>query len=157
MALNLAIALEESARLFGPKPALVMGDERMTYAELNGAASQVANALRSLGVHQGDKVAMMLPNVPEFPVIYYGILKVGATVVPLNVLFRAGEVQYHLEDSDAVAFFVWESLAEEAQRGFQQVETCRHMVVVNSPGSDYLPEGAYSYRALSAVASSHCD
>jgi long-chain acyl-CoA synthetase len=157
MALNLAVALQESARLYPNKTAVILDQQKISYGELNAAANQVANSLRSLGVHRGDKVALMLPNVPQFPVIYYGILKLGATVVPLNVLFRAGEVQYHLEDSDAVAFFVWEGLAEEARRGFAQVETCRHMVVVNSPGSDYLPEGAFSYDALSAVASSHCD
>jgi long-chain acyl-CoA synthetase len=157
MALNLAVALQESARLYPTKTAVIWGDQRMTYAELGAAASQVCNALRSLGIHQGDKVAMMLPNVPQFPVIYYGILKLGATVLPLNVLFRANEVQYHLEDSDAVACFVWEGLADEAKRGFDKVETCKHFVVVNSPGSDYLPDGAFSYDALSAVASGHCD
>ncbi len=157
MALNLALILQESARLYGAKTAVIMGEERMTYADLNSASNQVANALRSLGVRPADRVAMMLPNVPQFAVIYYGILKVGATVVPLNVQFRAGEVEYHLEDSDAVAFFVWEGLAEDAVRAFQRVETCRHLVVVNGPGSDYLPEGAFSYNALSAVASSHGD
>jgi long-chain acyl-CoA synthetase len=154
MALNLALILQESARLYGSKLAVLMGEERMTYAELHAASNQVANALRSLGVRPADRVAMMLPNVPQFAVIYFGILKVGATVVPLNVQFRAGEVEYHLEDSDAVAFFVWEGLAEDALRGFQGVETCRHLVVVNAPGSDYLPEGAFSYDALAAVASS---
>ena len=139
MALNLAVALQESARLYPAKTAVILGDQRMTYAELGAAANQVCNALRSLGIHRGDKVAMMLPNVPQFPVIYYGILKLGATVLPLNVLFRANEVQYHLEDSDAVAFFVWEGLAEEAKRGFDKVETCRHFVVVNSPGAITCP------------------
>jgi long-chain acyl-CoA synthetase len=157
MSLNLAIALQESARLYPTKTAVIWGDERMTYAELNGAANQVANALRSLGVHRGDKVAMMLANVPQFPAIYYGILKLGATVVPLNILFRSGEIEYHLEDSDAVAFFVGEAMAEEARPAFERVDTCRHLVVVNSPGSDLLPEGALSYDALAAVASSNLD
>lgn len=153
MSLNLAIILQESARLYPHKTAVICGDQRLSYAELNAAANQVANALRSLGIRPGDKVAMMLPNVPQFPIIYYAILKLGATVVPLNTLFRASEVEYHLEDSDSVAFFVWEAQAEEARKAFIKVETCRHMVVVNSPGSDYLPEGALSYDALRAVAS----
>jgi long-chain acyl-CoA synthetase len=157
MALNLAIALQESARLYPTKTGIIWGERTMTYAELNGAANQVANALRSLGIRQGDKVALMLPNVPQFAVLYYGILKVGATVLPLNVLFRAGEVAYHLEDSDAVAFFVWEGIAEEGKRAFDRVETCRHLVVVNGPESDYLPDGALSFDALSAVASPHFD
>ena len=89
MTLNLAVLLEESAKERPEKPALILKDRVLDYAGLHDAAKKFANALASLGVKRGDKVAIMVPNVPEFVVAYYGILSAGATAVPLNVLLRA--------------------------------------------------------------------
>ncbi|HID33768.1 MAG TPA: long-chain fatty acid--CoA ligase, partial [Anaerolineae bacterium] len=85
--LNLSILLEASAQDYPGNVAVIFNDKKMTYAELNAAANMFANALTKLGVKRGDKVALMMPNVPYFPIAYYGILKTGATVVPFNVLF----------------------------------------------------------------------
>jgi long-chain acyl-CoA synthetase len=149
--LNLASLLEQSTRRDPSKLAVIFDDYRLRYGEVNGAANKVANALVALGVQKGDKVALMLPNTPHFPICYYGILKAGATVVPLNVLFKRGEVAYHLEDSDAVALIAWEGFAPEAAAGFAKSETCRHLVIVQAPGSDNaLPEGAHGLNALLA-------
>ena len=76
------------------------------------AANQVANLLVSRGIEPGDKVALSCPNLPYFTIVYYGILKAGATVVPLNVLLKGREVAYHLDDSDAKAYFCFEGTAE---------------------------------------------
>ena len=103
MTLNLAVFLEESARERPEKPALVMDGYTITYAGLHAAAKRFANALAALGVEPGDKVAMMVPNVPQFAVAYYGILRAGGVIVPLNVLLQGPEVTYHLDDSDSVA------------------------------------------------------
>lgn len=157
MALNLAVLLNESTARRPNHTAIIAGDRSLTYAELNAAANKVANALRSLGIQRGDKVALMAPNVPQFPIIYYGILKLGATVVPINIAYKSGEVHYHLEDSDAVALFVWEEYADEAREGFVAVETCRHLIVINTPGSDRLPDGAISFNAMLAIGSSSFD
>lgn len=149
--LNLASVLEQSTVRNPGKVAVILDDFKLTYAELNGAANKVANALRAMGVQPGDKVAIMLPNTPHFPICYYGILKAGCTVVPLNVLFKRNEVQYHLEDSDAVALFVWEGFASEAVTGFRQAETCHTLVIVQPPGStEALPEGAVAFNTLLA-------
>ena len=72
---------------------------RLTYAQVDGAANQVANLLVSRGIEPGDKVALSCPNLPYFPIVYYGILKAGASVVPLNVLLKGREVAYHLDDT----------------------------------------------------------
>ena len=80
----------------------------MSYAQVNGAANQVANLLVSRGIGRGDKVALSCPNLPYFSIIYFGILKAGATVVPLNVLLKGREVAYHLADSEAKAYFAFE-------------------------------------------------
>ena len=114
---NLASLLEDSAQRYGDREAVVLGDARLTYTEVNGAANQVANLLVERGIRPGDKVALSCPNLPYFPIVYYGILKAGATVVPLNVLLKGREVAYHLDDSDAKAFLCFEGTARAADRG----------------------------------------
>jgi long-chain acyl-CoA synthetase len=149
--LNLAMLLELSARRDPGKVALILNDIKLRYAELNGAANKVANGLVGLGVRPGDKVALMLPNTPHFVICYYAILKTGATVVPLNVLFKRHEVEYHLEDSDAVTLIVWEGFLGEADEGFKQAKSCRNLIVAQAPGSSaQLPEGALPLNALMA-------
>jgi long-chain acyl-CoA synthetase len=156
--LNLAMLLEMSAHRNPGKVAVMLDDVRLRYAEVNGAANKIANSLVAMGVKQGDKVAIMLPNTPHFVICYYAILKVGATVVPLNVLFKRHEVEYHLKDSDAVALVVWEGFLAEAAEGFNATEQCRSLVVAQAPGSQAaLPDGATPLTALMADTSPRFD
>jgi long-chain acyl-CoA synthetase len=150
--LNLAFLLEQSTASYPDKTAVILDDYRLSYRETNGAANKLANVLVSLGVQPGSKVAMMLPNIPSFAVCYYGILKTGATVVPLNVMFKHNEVKYHLEDSDSVVLIVWEDFLHEAMQGVQQTETCKHILVVQAPDStNPLPEGTQSLHQALAI------
>ena len=71
---NLAGLLEGSAQRFPEREAIVLGDTRLTYAQVNGAANQVANLLVSRGIQPGDKVALSCPNLPYFTIVYFGIL-----------------------------------------------------------------------------------
>lgn len=133
--LNLAVLLEDSARNVPDRIAVICGDVQLTYAELNAKANQVANALKNYGIEKGDKVALSCPNLPFFPIIYYGILKTGAVVVPLNILFKGREVAYHLNDSDARVHFCFEGTAElpmgvEGAKGFEAAETCEKFVLL---------------------------
>jgi long-chain acyl-CoA synthetase len=149
--LNLAMLLEMSARREPGKVAVILDDMKLRYAEINGAANKIANSLVQRGVKPGDKVAIMLPNTPHFVICYYAILKTGAVVVPLNVLFKRHEVEYHLKDSDAVALIAWEGFLAEAAEGFAAADTCRDLVVAQAPGSQVaLPEGATPLNALMA-------
>ncbi|MCP4166598.1 MAG: long-chain fatty acid--CoA ligase [Chloroflexi bacterium] len=127
--INLSILVEASAQDYPADVAVIFNDRTLTYAELNAAANMFANALTKMGIGKGDKVAVMIPNLPYFPIAYFGILKTGATVVPFNVLFTAREVAYHLQDSDAVALIGFAMFAEPAVDGFNQIDTCRHLVV----------------------------
>ena len=109
----------------------------MTYAEVDMVANMVANFLVSKGIQPGDKVALSCPNLPYFSLIYWGILKAGATVVPLNVLLKGREVAYHLGDSDAKAYFCFEGTAElpigaEGYAGFQDADGCELFVVITA-------------------------
>ncbi|MBA2735835.1 MAG: long-chain fatty acid--CoA ligase [Pyrinomonadaceae bacterium] len=133
--LNLASIIEHHARLAPDKEAIVWNEMRFTYGQLNALANRVANALVELGIGRGDKVALSCPNLPFFPIAYYGILKAGAAVVPLNVLFKSREIAYHLSDSDAKAVFVFEgtpelSLAQTVKDGFDRVDSCGHLIVM---------------------------
>jgi long-chain acyl-CoA synthetase len=148
MTLNLAVLLEESAKERPEKPALVLGDRVLDYAGLREATKRFANALASLGVKPGDRVALMVPNVPEFVVAYYGILNVGAAVVPLNVLLQGPEVVYHLDDSDAVALIAWEGILKAARKGHEEAEGCENLIVVEESGGEGVPDGALGFEAL---------
>jgi long-chain acyl-CoA synthetase len=133
--LNLATILEESTRRHAHKEAIVFGDTRLTYGQINGAACQVAGALRQMGIQKGDKVALSCLNVPYFPMVYFGILKAGAVVVPLNVLLKRHEIAYHLQDADAKAYLCFEGtpelpMGEEGYHGFQATAACQHMVLI---------------------------
>ena len=150
MTLNLAVLLEESAKEKPEKPALILGDDVLTYTELRDAAKKFADALVGLGVESGDKVALMVPNVPQFAIAYYGILNVGASVVPLNVLLKGSEVSYHLGDSDAVVFVAWEGFLEEARKGYEEAERCEKLIVVEEPDGEGVPEGTYGFDELLA-------
>ncbi len=159
MSLNLATLLTESTKRNPGQTAIILDDFKMKYAELNAASNKFANVLLEAGVERGQRVALMLPNIPQFIICYYGILKAGATVVPLNVLLRGAEVAYHLQDSDATMLVVWEGFAAEAASGFKTTETCKSLVIVNAPGSQNLPEGpnVKSFNALLGVASHQFD
>ena len=132
---NLASLLEDTTQKYPDREAIVLGDIRLTYAQVNGAANQVANLLASRGIGRGDKVALSCANLPYFPMVYFGILKAGATVVPLNVLLKAREVAYHLGDSDAKAYFCFQGTEElpigkEGHAGFEQVDACEHFWMI---------------------------
>ncbi|WP_416974069.1 long-chain-fatty-acid--CoA ligase [Streptomyces sp. 4F14] len=111
-AYNLAGFLEDSAAHHPERTAIVFGELRLSYAQVDAAAAQVANLLVESGIRPGDKVALSMPNLPYFTFAYYGILKAGATVVPLNVLLKPREVAYHLKDSDAKAFIAFAGTPE---------------------------------------------
>ncbi|RPI47383.1 MAG: long-chain fatty acid--CoA ligase, partial [Acidobacteria bacterium] len=136
--LNLSAILEQHTRRRPDAEALVCGDKRLTYAQLNAWANQVANALSVSGIGRGDHVALLCPNLPLFPAIYFGILKTGATVVPLNVLLKPREIAYHLRDSDAKAFFCFQGtpelpMADAARAAVAVVPSCRMLIVLPSP------------------------
>ena len=135
--LNLATILEQSVLRHGGKAAFVLGSYELTFSELDAAARAVASELVALGVAPGDKVALSCPNLPQFPVVYFGILKAGAVVVPLNVLLKAREVAYHLADSEAKVYCCFEGTPElaigsEGAAGFAATPGCEQLVVITA-------------------------
>jgi len=134
---NLSSLLERGAAEHPDRAAVVLGDTRLDYGTVNALANQVANTLVARGIRPGDKVALTSPNTPYFTIVYFGILKAGATVVPLNVLLKSREVAYHLGDSEAKAFFCFEGtpdlpMGQEGYAGFEQAEACEHFVMITA-------------------------
>ncbi len=145
--LNLASMVSHHARLSPEADAIVWQDVRISYGELDRLSNRVAHALTEMGIGHGDKVALNCPNLPFFPIVYYGIMKAGAAVVPICVLFKPSEIEYHLRDSDAKAVFVFEGtpelpLLEVTKEAFDKVDSCEHLVVMTSDlfGESPMPE-----------------
>jgi long-chain acyl-CoA synthetase len=84
--------LEETTMHYGDKTAVINGDRLLSYGELDEASNKIANALTGMGVEKGDRVAMLLPNSQEFIVIFFGIAKIGAIAVPLNIKYKVDEL-----------------------------------------------------------------
>ena len=95
--MNIAHHVERGHRLFPDKIALIFEDKTFTYKQLDELAGRVANGLRGLGIKRGDRVALFLPNIPEFVIAYLGILKIGAIAVSINVMLKTAEVSYILQ------------------------------------------------------------
>jgi long-chain acyl-CoA synthetase len=131
MLANLASLLTQTAAEHGDRPALKLDDTVVTYAALDAGAGRVAGLLRQRGLQPGDRVGIMLPNVPYFGIVYYGILRAGGTVVPMNVLLKPREVSFYLSDSGAGHLFAWQDFAADAEEGAESAGT---EVIVVRPG-----------------------
>jgi long-chain acyl-CoA synthetase len=133
MTLNVAVMLREAARKFPAKPALLFDGGQLAYAELDAASDRFAAGLAAHGLRPGDAVALQLPNVPQFVVAYFGILKAGCVAVPMNVLFKSGEVSYILRDCGARMLVTWAGSADEAAKGAADAGL-QDVVVLNTAG-----------------------
>jgi len=97
--MNLRLMLEQAAKRYGGKTAVAMGEQRLSYAQLDEASNKVANALLGMGVKKGDRVVMLLPNSLEFAAIYFGVVKIGGIAVPLDTRYRMDELTSLFDNS----------------------------------------------------------
>jgi len=118
--MNLADFLTRAADRHGDRPALKLDDIVVNYAILNEGSKRIAGMLRDRGIGPGDRVGIMLPNVPHFAIVYYGVLRAGAVIVPMNVLLKGREVGFYLRDPEAKLLFAWHGFAEAATAGAEQ-------------------------------------
>ena len=114
---NFAHELRAAAADDGDRPAVKLDDIVLPYAVLDAAAARAAGMLRERGVGAGDRVGLQLPNVPYFPIVYFGALRLGAVVVPMNPLLKPREVEYHLSDAGASMLLAWHDFAAAAEGG----------------------------------------
>ena len=108
--LPLHAILKEKSRLYPSRTAIACSSAKTSYEELNSFSDHFASALFAMGVRKGDRVALFLPNIPQFVIAFYGILKTGAIVTAISPLHREREVQHQLSDSEAETIVALESL-----------------------------------------------
>src|SRR3954469_21233875 len=119
--MNLANLMLDTAKEHGDRVALKLDDVELSYELLAGASAHVAGLLKENGFEVGDRVGIMLPNVPYFAPIYYGVLRAGGVVVPMNPLLKGREVAFYLSDNGAKFLFAWHGFAEPATKGAEEV------------------------------------
>ncbi|CED70440.1 long-chain-fatty-acid--CoA ligase [Aliivibrio wodanis] len=147
---NLATNLERNA-IFRPNNiALIFQDQKITYFELNQKVNAIADHLTQLNIKPNDKIALSCPNTPEFIISYYAIQKVGAIVVPLNIMLKGDEVAYHLKDSDAVALISHQGsdampIGQFSYDGFQKADFCEHFILIETTNDDHISSTTHSF------------
>src|SRR5438477_6588124 len=114
--MNIAQHIERAAKFFPEKPAIIFEGAQLQYGDLNERANRLANALRANGVRRGDRVALYLPNIPQFAVCYCAVLKAGAVAVSINSIFKSEEVHYIVNDSGARVLFTTGDLLPNVPR-----------------------------------------
>jgi long-chain acyl-CoA synthetase len=137
--LNLADAISAAAAAHPDRPAIDLDRSELSYSTLEEMSSRAATMLRNRGVQPGDRIGLMLANVPAFPVLYYAILRAGAIVVPMNVLLKRREIAHYLGDSGAGPLLVARELLDEARAGAE--ETGTETVAIEGSGIDELVAG----------------
>ncbi len=120
--MNLADSLARTAADHPDRVAIRLGEDTLTYRDLDDASARVAGLLGARNVGPGDPVGLMLPNVPQFAVVYFGVLRAGGVVVPMNPLLKAREVAYYLGDSGASVIFAWHGAASEVEVGAKEAD-----------------------------------
>jgi long-chain acyl-CoA synthetase len=142
---NLAKNLTDTTRAHAERVAVRVDNTAMTYRALDEASARVAGLLHERGLEPGARVGIMMPNVAEVPVVYYGVLRAGGVVVPMNPLLKGREVAYYLGDSGAGRIFAWHAFEAEARRGAEQAGA--ELVVVDAVGfPDLLASASPEYR-----------
>jgi long-chain acyl-CoA synthetase len=149
--MNIAHHIERAAKFFPEKPAIIFEGAELQYGDLNLRVNRLANALKANGVARGDRVALYLPNIPQFVVCYCAVLKAGAIAVSVSSAFKGEEVQYILNDSGAKILFTTSELLPNVLRSecpsLAQVVVCFGDPQGNASLDDWLSQGASDARA----------
>jgi long-chain acyl-CoA synthetase len=136
---NLTGMLADTVAEHGDRTALKLDDLELPYTALDEASRRVGALLADHGVGPGDRVGLMLPNLPYFPFAFFGVLRIGATVVPMNPLLKEREVAFHLSDSGAKLILAWTQFAEPAQQGAEKAGA--ECIVVEPGGFEQMLAG----------------
>jgi len=149
--MNLKLMLEDAAKRYGRKTAIVLGEHRLSYAELDKDSNKIANALIKMGVRKGDRLAILLPNTLEYPAIYFGIAKTGGIAVPLDVKYKVDELASLYDNSQPKVMITGSPYLEPLIPVLSRFKSIEHIIDVSANF-----EGQYlSYQELMATSSGH--
>ena len=152
MSFNLATILTETALAAPDSPACRISGTKTSYRELDELSGRVGAGLRSAGLAPGQVVALQLPNIPQFLIAYFGALKAGLVVLPLNPLLMAPELEYHLTDSAAAMLIGFEGLHAEAVKACETTGVPLYLVSAGQGGDSPLPDGTRPVTELVSTA-----
>jgi len=127
---NLYKVLEDAAVNYPENVALSFINNLISYKEVKEATDRLASGLKNLGLEQGDRVALMLPNVPQFLMSYFALLKIGAVIVPISIYYKAEEIRHQLEDSEAKGLIFWKDFRHSVRQAIQGLERCETLIVL---------------------------
>ncbi|MEO5746182.1 MAG: long-chain fatty acid--CoA ligase [Terracoccus sp.] len=137
---NLAATLVDTATRVPDKVGIKLDQAEVSWSALHRAAARVAGQLKAAGLQTGDRVSLILPNVPAYPTVFYGVLLAGGVVVPMNPLLKSGEISYFFSDSGATFSFVWPDFADEARKGAEETGTRIVLCGPMGPAEGQLPD-----------------
>lgn len=150
--MNIASNLEKTATFLPEKTAIIFEDLSYTYSQLHLKVNQLASGLEQFGIKKGDRIALFMPNIPEFIMIYFAAQKLGAIVVSLNVLLVKNEVQYILRDCGARIIFAGKDQIEQVP--IDEVECLEQLILVEGDENDirhlnrFLDKSVDTFKAL---------
>lgn len=134
---NIYHVLEYASKQYPNQVAIMYQDHRISYQELKEAVDRLANGLTSLELSPGDRIALMLPNIPHFIISYFALLKIGVTVVPVSIFFKSEEIHHQLEDSEVKGIIFWEGFRSSVVEAVHDLDTCEKLIVL---GEKAVPE-----------------
>jgi len=132
----------------GERPAVLFDDQRITYAQLLGQANKFGNALRQLGIGEGDRVLLRAPSIPPALVANFAVLKLGAVFTPISPLFSRAEIAHVANDAEAVAIVVHAALLSELEAARPDLKTVRHIIVIGGEPAELKSKGYQLYGEL---------
>ena len=136
--------LWESSQRFPEKIAVVFQGQKISYRELDGLVNSFANALVTLGVKKGDRVALYMTNRPEYVISVYAVARLGAVLTPMNPTYKEAEISHQLNDAEATVLVVQESLYPLVKSIRQQVSHLKEIIIVGQ----HAEEGTRLFRDL---------
>ncbi|MEH7381635.1 fatty acid--CoA ligase family protein [Bacillus sp. JJ1533] len=147
--MNLSTQLGETAKRYFDKPAYIFQGKNSTYAELDGAVSKFASGLEKLGIKKGDHIALVLGNTPHFVIGFYGALRIGATVIPINPIYTSDEIGYIVNNGDVKAVIALDLLVPLFEKMNEHLPKVEHLIVCETPqgldsGEDFSTFSNYS-------------
>jgi len=149
--MNLKQMIEDTAKRYGDKTSIIFGEQRLSYAELDAASNKVANTLTEIGVGKGDRVVILLPNVPEFAVFYFGLVKNGAIAVPLDTRYKVDELASLFDNSQPQVLVTESPFLDPLVPVLPRFKSIKHVIDLSSKY-----EGQFlSYREIMATGSAH--
>lgn len=132
----------------GERPAILFEDQRISYAQLLGQANKFGNALRALGIREGDTILLRTPSIPPALVTNFAVLRLGAVITPISPLFSRSEIAHVANDSEAVAMVVHANLLGEVEAARENFKTLRHIIVIGGDAAELKPKGYLLYGEL---------